>query len=349
MDPLIKLGGLAECPDKQIRYFKENKIYTLQIESTASCNQRCVYCYAKAGPKKNGALLSDKIRCLIDEAGALEIKMIDWLGGDPLLRDDWYELMKYANEQKLANNLWTSGTFLEDAEVAERVVETTKDGYVSVHLDSLDQNIFKQLHQRNAEQTIHKVLKGVENLLSLGKSPDNILNCITYTSRQPPEDVKKTIKWFWEQKGVRTCLVLFKPAGFGGEMPELKPRREQIKEVFEYRDRLNYPESGYQLGVQDVNKFYCGTMFCVTVEGRVTPCSVIREGVASVHQESLEQIVSEHLNFLIASEMHTIQNLPPGCRECHNSQVCWGCRANAWYYASDIQAADPDCWLNPCL
>src|SRR3990170_540901 len=346
MDSVTRFGGLSNLPDEQVRYFTENRVYALQIESTSSCLQECIYCYAGARPQTNGILTSTKIIEIIDDAKALGVKEIDWLGGDPLRRNDWKHLMEHARNQGLVNNLWTSGTLLADRETCRKVVELTEDGFVSVHLDSINSKTFGLLHRGDAEKFIKKILNGVENLFGLGKSEDNILNCITYTKLQKPEDVKKTIAWFWKNKGIRSCVVSFKPAGFGNKMPELKPSLEDIKNVFEYRDALNYQGSPYKLGSQDVNKFYCGTMFCITFDGNVTPCSVIREGITSVHQKRLREIISEHLDDLIFTRMHRPENLPAGCSDCDNNQVCWGCRANAWYYASDLEAADPTCWLN---
>ncbi|MDP6874354.1 MAG: hypothetical protein QF521_12560, partial [Alphaproteobacteria bacterium] len=34
------------------------------------------------------------------------------------------------------------------------------------------------------------------------------------------------------------------------------------------------------------------------------------------------------------------------CASCDNNDVCWGCRANAYFYKGDVTASDPMCWLN---
>ncbi len=343
---VVELAGLASHSSEQVRYFQQNKVYTLQIESTTACFLGCIYCYAQSNQHATASLTSNKIKQIINEAAELEIKMIDWLGGDPLLKDDWYELMKYTKDRKLKNNLWTSGVLLQDPSVAEKVVEATADGFVSVHLDSINKEVFNRLH-RSEGDVIDKVLKGIDNLIALGKSEDDLLNCITYTNLQTPQDIKNTIRWFWEEKGIKTCLVLFKPAGCGNKMPDLKPSMDEIREVYEYRNKINYSGLSACLGSQDVHKFYCGTMFCVTFEGEITPCSLIRESVDSIYKRSLKEIIDAHLEDLIFIRLHDPQNLPVGCHRCPNNNVCWGCRASAWYYASCAQAADPTCWLNP--
>ncbi len=105
---LSQYGGLAVGrEDEQKRYFEENRLYALQIESTDACAQGCVYCYAGSTPQETRGLTSEEIRGLLQDAAALEIRAIDWLGGDPLVRSDWYELMVYAQSLGIINNIWT--------------------------------------------------------------------------------------------------------------------------------------------------------------------------------------------------------------------------------------------------
>jgi MoaA/NifB/PqqE/SkfB family radical SAM enzyme len=128
---LSQYGGLAVGhEDEQKRYFEEKRLYALQIESTDACQQGCIYCYAGSTPQETRGLTSEEIRSLLDDAVALEIRAIDWLGGDPLIRPDWYELMKYAQSLGLINNVWTSGLPLRNKQTARQVYEVTEGGFV---------------------------------------------------------------------------------------------------------------------------------------------------------------------------------------------------------------------------
>jgi len=144
-DDLIRYSGFHPDFKEEIDYFKENKIYSIQIESNLSCSQNCLYCYATADSTKLRELPKEDIISIIDSAVKMNVKTIDWLGGDPLLRKDWYELMTYAKEKGLKNNIWTSGIPLKEIDIARQVVKTTEDGFVSVHLDTLDETLYKKL------------------------------------------------------------------------------------------------------------------------------------------------------------------------------------------------------------
>ena len=62
---------------------------------------------------------------LLVDAARLGVRAIDSLGGDPLLRGDWYDLMAHARSMGLVNNVWTSAIPLSRPNVARRVAEVT--------------------------------------------------------------------------------------------------------------------------------------------------------------------------------------------------------------------------------
>jgi MoaA/NifB/PqqE/SkfB family radical SAM enzyme len=333
--------------EEQKRYFEEKRLYALQIESTDACHQGCIYCYAGSVPQETRGLTSEEIRGLLEDAVAIEIRAVDWLGGDPLVRSDWYELMAYAQSLGLINNVWTSGLPLRSKEIARKVYEVTTGGFVSVHVDSIDAETYGKLHRGGNPQYIAAIVEGVDNVLALGKSPDEMINCIAYTTLQGPEDAIKTMRWWFEEKGLRTCLTMFNPAGMGAEWRDLEPGLEEIQLVYAERDRINYAGDNLTIAAMDTDKYYCGTMVTVTFTGDVTPCSVIREGVGNIRVTPFRQIVTEHLDTLVHAELHEPQGLPAPCNVCANNAHCWGCRASAYHYSGDANGIDPKCWLIP--
>jgi len=338
-------GLPAEQHDEQQRYFREKRLYTLQIESTDACRQGCAYCYAGSRPQQTKGLASPEIRALLSDAAGLGIRSIDWLGGDPLERPDWYELMVFARSLGLTNNLWTSGLPLHDLEVARRVVEATQGGFVSVHVDSISPETYARLHHGADPRNIGVIVEGVDNLLALGKRPEQMINCITYTSLQPPEDAIDTMRWWLTEKGLRTCLTMFNPAGTGHDWRSLAPEPEATRLVCRERDRLNYGAETLSISAMDTDKFYCGTMATVTFNGDVTPCSVIREGVGNIRVTPFARIVSDHLGKLIHEPLHDELNMPAQCNRCVQNAHCWGCRASAYHYGGDANGPDPKCWV----
>jgi radical SAM protein with 4Fe4S-binding SPASM domain len=343
---LSRHGGLAVGhEDEQKKYFEEKRLYSLQIESIDACDQYCIYCYAGSVPQQKYGLTTDEILNLFKDLVDLEIRAIDWLGGDPLVRPDWYELMTKAASMGIINNVWTSGLPLADDTVAEKVLEVTDQGFVSVHIDSINPDIYHKLHPRGKVENIDRILNGVRYLQHIGKPADKMFNCIAYTSLQGPKDAIDTMNWFYDNWGMRTCLTIFKPAGEGANLRTLEPSEEEIQQVYAIRDKINYGDDGITISSMDVDKFYCGTMATVTFTGDVTQCSVIRQGVGNIRNNSFKEIVKNHLDTLVYSDFHETRNLPEPCDTCKNNSHCWGCRASAYNYSGDAFGLDPKCGL----
>lgn len=350
-DTLIMYGCFHPDHIGEKKYFEECKVYTVQIESNLACPQGCLYCYASAENATLKELPGEEIISIIDSAASMEVRAIDWLGGDPLLRKDWYELMKHAMDSGLTNNIWTSGIPLENHKVAEKAVEISEGGFISVHLDSLDEKIYHKLHRGEPGKKIQAILKGVDNVQSLGKNPRNMINCITFTKPVAGDDVKRTTDYFFRTKGMRTCLTQMCRTGLALDHPEWMPSIHEIRDACRNRDAINYQDSCLSMTTMDASKFYCGGIICVTIDGDVTPCSVIRKGFGNIHGIPLEDIVDRYRDELLFTHLRDPANMKGQCRNCENNSVCWGCRAIAFYETGDILAPDPLCWNNPanCL
>lgn len=346
-DPSIfQHGGLHPDYKKEIKYYEKNQVYAIQIELTTACSQGCNYCYASDLNSPIQHMKPNDIETILKTAKKLKIQAIDWLGGDPLLHPKWQDLLETSQQHGLTNNIWTSGLPLANETTAKQAVQLTTNGFISVHLDTLDEHIYQQLHHGNAHHNIHTILKGVDLVQKHGKPPDHMLNCITLTKPVAPT-VKHTITYFYHQKGIRTCLTQLCPTGLAAQHPEWTPTPTDIKNAYTARDTINYPDTALSMGTMDTNKYYCGGIICITIDGDVTPCSVIREGVGNIHHQPLEQIITQHRNTLLFSHLRNPENLQHNCHNCENTSICWGCRATAYYDTGNSLSKDPKCFKTP--
>jgi len=341
-------AGMASEFELQKEYYNDCKIFILQIESTLRCPQLCDYCYAGSTPDSPQGMNSEKIKELLDTASKLGVRMIDWLGGDPLVRKDWYELCKYASNLGLINNIWTSGIPLANPEIAKKAVKVTEGGFISTHLDTLNPDLYSNLHGGEGcdgdPKNIELILQGIKNVLSAGKDPGAMVNCITYTSPLADGDTKSMISYMQEEFTIKTCLTLFNPVIHRNTNVSWEPSITQIEDAFTHRDKVNYPDDP-SCGPMDVSKFYCGTVICITSEGWLTPCSVIRtHEFGNVNDEKLEVLIEKNKGRLLFLDFRDPSKLPGNCSNCVNNSFCFGCRSSAYYYEGDILAADPKCY-----
>lgn len=90
----------------------------VQIELTWRCNWRCVHCYQEDHKKEN--LTLERLRSLFEELATIGTMHIIITGGEPLLREDIFEILKSVRDNRMAISLYTNG-YLINSEIADRL------------------------------------------------------------------------------------------------------------------------------------------------------------------------------------------------------------------------------------
>ncbi len=103
---------------------------------TNRCNLHCRMCNQwKTSPEEAGRELSTREWFnFIDSARRMHAAVIVITGGEPLLREDLFEIIKYIRKNKIACHLCTNGTLLNEVNV--RKLKDAGVNSVSVSLDS---------------------------------------------------------------------------------------------------------------------------------------------------------------------------------------------------------------------
>jgi MoaA/NifB/PqqE/SkfB family radical SAM enzyme len=69
----------------------------LELEITGFCQLRCVHCYAESGPHGGrGTMRTSDWERVIDQAAAIGVKMVQFIGGEPTLDPDLPRLIRHA-------------------------------------------------------------------------------------------------------------------------------------------------------------------------------------------------------------------------------------------------------------
>ncbi|MFX1513401.1 MAG: radical SAM/SPASM domain-containing protein [Promethearchaeota archaeon] len=320
-------------------YYYDRKLYSLQLEVTSFCDQGCYFCYTR-GSKSAREMPANFVRSILDSAAAMAVRKIDWLGGDPLKKSDWYELMIYSNDLGFINNIWTTGNLLSDPVIAEKAVAVTEGGLISVHFDTFSPTLYERLH-RVPPSFVDQILQGLRNVINLGKPPEELYHCITFTKLQAGSDFQQTVDRLLDELDIPTGIVPYKPA-----LPDydyLIPSSEEIREALEYKNKRCL---GVDIPIipQCVSKFYCGTTAALINGDALSLCSRIRHVVARLENHTFCDVFNDHRHSLLKIPLRTLTNLPQICQSCELNTICFGCRSNAWYYAYDFLARDPKCW-----
>lgn len=125
-------------------YFKKNPtIFTLQIDITQACTERCVHCYI---PEYNPVFLPlVNIKRVIDEFRGQGGISLSLSGGECMLHPDFKEIVRYARSQDLIVGILSNLTLCDDSMV-ELLVEA--EATVQVSLYSMDPETHDHITQR---------------------------------------------------------------------------------------------------------------------------------------------------------------------------------------------------------
>ena len=91
----------------------------LFVELTLECTERCLHCYADAGPKRRERLDRETVLAALEDARSLGFTSVQLTGGDPLLCPFLGELLARARELGFEyREIFTNGLLLDDAMLA---------------------------------------------------------------------------------------------------------------------------------------------------------------------------------------------------------------------------------------
>jgi radical SAM protein with 4Fe4S-binding SPASM domain len=330
--------------------YERDAFYALQLEVGDRCEQGCVYCYMNGVPEGSNTLSDEQIRNVLAQASEAGFTAVEWLGGEPLLRESIFEHMGFAAGLGFRNNLWTGGLPLTHPRVAARCVEYTTPGLISVHVSTVDPEVYARLHPNRPERDLEDILSGVRLVLSLGYPPERMLNSMTLTGWQTAEDAIRTIDFFEQEFGIQTSLNVYhtylRPGAEPGELASFIPDEAEVDRVYEHW--MQQAGDG-PLPMNCVDKFYCSTTVAVLCDGSVTPCATVREPDApTVHDsQAFASILERHREHLIFKPFKNEANLPDSCQRCFLSDRCWGCRSRAYAAGRGLYGKDPRCFRFP--
>lgn len=327
--------------------YRSHGFYALQLEVGDMCLQGCVYCYMNALRTPRNTLSDPQISSILRDSARLGIAAVEWLGGEPLLRESVFDHLELAAGLCMRNNVWTGGLPLSQPDVRKKVVAGARHGLLSVHVSTVDPALYRLLHPEADAAHLRMILDGVEAVLDLGYPPEQMLNSVTFTGLQSSDDLIRTIDYFEERFGIRTSLNVYhtylRPGTGAADLERFIPRPREVRNVYR-RYAVQWGVSEFPMNC--VNKHYCSATFAVLCDGGVTPCATIRENQApSVHGGlPLYDLVQENRDHLNLELLRDPANLPPGCGSCRMSGQCFGCRSRSWAAGGGLHGRDPRCY-----
>ncbi|MDM7912596.1 MAG: radical SAM protein, partial [Methanotrichaceae archaeon] len=134
---------------------------TVSIEVTRQCGANCDHCLIKEG---EGELNHDEILHVIDEALGLGASIITFTEGDPLLREDIFELIRHVDPDKAVVNLFTPGLEM----TVEKAVKLREAGLYNLIIGVYSSDPAEHDRVRGIEGAHAKAVEAIKMALDAG-------------------------------------------------------------------------------------------------------------------------------------------------------------------------------------
>ncbi len=356
-------------PASGMRVSQKNELRLVFWELTARCNLRCIHCRAEAQlERQEDELKTEKCFSIIDEICKFSSPILILTGGEPLYRDDIFEIAGYATSKGLRVALATNGTLVDES-VAKQI---KKSGIkrVSVSLDGANSKTHDTF--RMMQGSFEGAFNGVRMLQKEGIEVQ-----INTTIARHNEDEVEDILTLALNTGVKALhIFMLVPVGCGVQIADSqmldKQKYEDILSWFydktmELRGTIELkatcaphffrimhkrakddgiaitPKTHGMAAVTRGCLAGSGVMF-ISRKGIVQPCGYLPVQAGDVTKEPVGKIWDNSEVFLNLRDTGLLKGK---CGICEYKKVCEGCRARAYYEKGDYMEEEPYCIYEP--
>lgn len=337
---------------------------------TRSCNLKCVHCYSSSENKKyDGELTTKEAKKFIDNLEGFNIPVILFSGGEPLIRDDIFELIEHAIKNNIRCTVSTNGTLI-DKECA-KMLKKVGVGYIGISLDGIGS---KHDEFRRDKGSFNKALEGIRNCLEVGQKV-GLRFTINRHNYDQLGDIFRLVK---EERIPRVCFYHLVYSGRGSEMVGEDVTHQESREAVElimtkamelgpivevltvdnHADAVylflwaqkNHPQLADRIWklIRMNGGNRSGMAFgCVDSQGNVHPDQFTQQyTLGNVKERAFADIWMDTSNSISAGLKNRKPLLKGRCSRCKWLDVCNGnFRARAEAVMGDFWASDPACYL----
>ena len=342
------------------------ELRVLAWEVTRACNLACRHCRANTQLEPFPDELSHtEGLSLIDQISRTGNPILIFTGGEPLLREDIFQLIERARANGLRCAIAPNGTLLN----AENTRLLAKSGIerASISIDSPDSaghNAF-----RGVEGAFEASMRGIEHLRQAG-IPFQINTTVTKLNLSSFGEILRLAR---DLGAVAWHIFLLVPTGRGSEMNEgilssqeyegilnwfydmSKTSPIQLKatcapqyhRILRQRAKREGLEVNYANFGMDAVSRGClgGNGFCfISHSGQVQPCGYLELDCGQVREEPFPSIWHNSKRF---RELRDPSFYSGKCGVCEYERVCGGCRARAQTMNGNYLAEEPLCAYQP--
>ncbi|MCZ7380385.1 MAG: GTP 3',8-cyclase MoaA [Candidatus Methanoperedens sp.] len=269
-------------------------IRSLRISLTNRCNLKCLYCHREGETREiNNEMTAKTIGNIVRASQAFGVDRVKFSGGEPLIRDDFEEIIKSLPELRDVSAT-TNGTNLSHR--AKSLAESGLDR-INISLPSL----LPEQYRKVTGGDIGKVLDGIDAAVDWGMTPVK-LNMVLLKGINDKEILK--MMDFTRKFEGKVILQLIELMDFQGTA-KYQVDINEIEKFLESRaskieERVMHRRKKYHIGGAEVelvrpidNSHFCANCnrLRVTSDGRLKPCLFRNDNLVDVNNKEPDEIM----------------------------------------------------------
>jgi radical SAM protein with 4Fe4S-binding SPASM domain len=278
---------------------------------------------------------------LIDQLYQVSKPLLILSGGEPLLRQDILELIRYGASKGFRMGLGSNGSLIDD-----RVARSLKEAGVKTVSISLDSHVAEKHDDfRGVEGSWQKATRAIAALRQNGV----LVQVNTTVTQQNYGEIDEIMSLAEKLEVEDFHLFFLVPTGRGTKLTDISPAmyEDMIKTTFAKtaKHKLNVRPScapqfmriAKNLGLdmrQWIRGCLAGLYYCrLYPNGDVTPCPYLPIKLGNIREKSFSEIWFRSEVFKNLRNPNTLKGK---CGVCNYRELCGGCRARAYGLSSDF-------------
>ncbi len=321
----------------------------LAWELTRNCNLNCIHCRASAelGPH-TGELTTDECKQIIDGILAFSSPTVILTGGEPLMREDIFDIIEYGNQKGLRLVIATNGTLLDREKALRLKADDIKR--VSMSIDGQDREAHDSF--RGIEGSFDAVTKAAATLSEVGL-PFQINTTVT---RMNADDLGAIYALVKSLGVVAWHIFLLVPVGRGEVLKGEELNAKMYEDVLEWLYQIER-KNEIEIKVTCAPHYYrivkerggapkstgclAGKSFMfISHRGMAQPCGYLEVPCGDVKNVAVKRVWEKSPVF---NALRDLSSYRGKCGGCKFLKICSGCRARAYELTGDILEAEPLC------
>jgi radical SAM protein with 4Fe4S-binding SPASM domain len=318
---------------------------------TKRCNLRCKHC--SISEVADGELTTEEGFALIEDAAKLGPVKFGFTGGEPLLREDIYELIEYASSFDMQVVMATNGTLIT-RDIAKRLKKAGLDR-AAMSIDAIGA-------AHDEFRGVKGAFEGIMRGRRLCEEEGVTTQFFTTVTRNNYHEIPKIIELADDLEQWRIYLIYLIAVGRGKQISDaclstaenLKFFEDMVTQQKEAKTWLKpicnpqywaYLKDAGLLDREDgieITGCTAGiTRFHIFPNGDVAPCAYLPVAGGNVKEARFLDII-EHSEMFKALRARALKG---NCGTCKYKKICGGCRSRAYAIYGDYLAEDPVCPL----